>query len=212
MNPDRHNGRDEEHRHGEGQQGDGMKWLAALGGLLLVLAPLLRRFRRRVQPHQTRTTPGPGKALRDHERRDANAKWIFGIVAFLLVSGLSIHFILAGMLKSLNRTAPPTDLWRPSQPPAKDALKAAPFPVLQVSATADLKSFRAREEETLQNYGWVDRRAGVVRVPIERAMELVLQQGLPVRTSTNANRAGPSTYQLIQQRPEHRQPEIQGEK
>ncbi len=212
MNPDGHNGAGEEQRHGDGQQGDGVKWLAALGGLLLVVAPLLSGFRRLVRPHETLTDSGWVKAIRDHERRDANAKWIFGIVAFLLVSGLAIHFILAGMLKSLNGTAPPTDLWRPSQPPAKEALKAAPFPVLQVSAPADLKSFRAREEETLQNYGWVDRRAGVVRVPIERAMELVLQEGLPVRTSTNANRAGPSAYQLIRQRLEHRQPEIQGEK
>jgi len=51
-----------------------------------------------------------------------------------------------------------------------------------------------------------------VRIPIERAMELVLQEGLPTRSATNRNQRGPSTYQLMLQRPEHRESEIKGEK
>jgi hypothetical protein len=45
----------------------------------------------------------------------------------------------------------------------------------------DLEHLRQHEDNLLNNYGWVDPKAGVVRVPIDRAMDLVLQKGLPVR-------------------------------
>ena len=56
-----------------------------------------------------------------------------------------------------------------------------PEPRLQESPTIDLERFREKENERLSTYGWLDRQAGVVRVPIERAMELVAKEGLPVR-------------------------------
>jgi hypothetical protein len=39
-----------------------------------------------------------------------------------------------------------------------------------------LREQRVREAEELNNYGWADREQGVVRLPVERAMELVLQE------------------------------------
>ena len=44
-------------------------------------------------------------------------------------------------------------------------------------APADLAKFRAWEDSQLNSYGWVDRTAGVVHIPIERAMEIIAQQG-----------------------------------
>lgn len=76
-----------------------------------------------------------------------------------------------------------------------------PLPREQVSPQADLQAFRTREEAELNSYGWIDRKAGVVRIPIDRAMDLIIQQGLPVRIGTNANKTGPSSLQLQQQRP-----------
>jgi len=37
------------------------------------------------------------------------------------------------------------------------------------------------EEKALYTYGWVDEKAGTVHIPIERAMDLLVQRGLPVR-------------------------------
>jgi hypothetical protein len=45
---------------------------------------------------------------------------------------------------------------------------------------------RAEHEAALRSYGWVDREAGVVRVPIDVAMKLVLEEGLPVRQPETA--------------------------
>jgi hypothetical protein len=57
-----------------------------------------------------------------------------------------------------------------------------PQPHLLVNEPANLKEFRAREQEALTTYGWVDQNAGVVRIPIDRAKELLLQRGLSTRT------------------------------
>ncbi|MGH7971105.1 MAG: hypothetical protein ACREIC_20475, partial [Limisphaerales bacterium] len=117
----------------------------------------------------------------------------------LFVVGLCLQFILAGMLHSLKSAPPPTDHWVPIRHPASPT---PPSPRLQLSPPLDLQVFRTREETELTNYGWVNRTAGVVRIPIERAMALVLQEGLPVRAGTNAGKLGPSSYELMQRRPE----------
>jgi hypothetical protein len=59
----------------------------------------------------------------------------------------------------------------------------APAPRLQPDPARELAEMRAQEDALLHSYGWVDRSAGVVRIPIERAMQLTLDRGLPVRKS-----------------------------
>jgi len=76
----------------------------------------------------------------------------------------------------------------------------ASFPRLQISAPEDLKEFCAREAAELNSYGWLDKTAGVVRIPLHRAMELALQRGLPVRADPNHSRLGPTPFELQQQR------------
>lgn len=190
--------------------------MLGVGTFVLVWAWLRRVLLGRPYPEKSTDAlvadPMPRPPIKDHERRDANAKWIFGIIVFLFVFGMTLHGILAGFLSALKHKPPPTDHWRPSIQAGRWSPPPPAMPRLQVSPPLDLQQFRAREEEQLHTYGWVDRRAGVVRMPIERAMELVLQEGLRVRAGTNTQPGGPSTYQLIQQRPEQREREIQGEK
>jgi hypothetical protein len=57
-----------------------------------------------------------------------------------------------------------------------------PSPQLEIDERTQLDKVRLKEEETLATYGWVDQKAGVVRIPIERAMDLIAQRGLPTRT------------------------------
>ena len=42
-----------------------------------------------------------------------------------------------------------------------------------------MQKMRQTEQELLQSYGWVDRAAGIARIPLQRAMELVAEHGLP---------------------------------
>lgn len=50
-----------------------------------------------------------------------------------------------------------------------------PRPHLQVSPPAEMRAFEAEQKKTLHSYGWVDREAGIVRIPIERAMALTAE-------------------------------------
>jgi len=142
--------------------------------------------------------PQPG--ARGYEQRDAKVGWIFGIVTFLALACIIIQFIIGGTMERLNKSSPPTDRWKTSSRAQALASTRPPFPKLQLSAPADLEKFRAREEAELISYGWVDKKAGIVRIPIDRAMDLLLDRGLHARSDANGVNAGPSTYQLIQQR------------
>jgi hypothetical protein len=63
---------------------------------------------------------------------------------------------------------------RPTEPPA---------PRLQTQPFKDIYLLRLGENEKLGSYGWVDKQNGIVHLPIDRAMELTLQQGLPARAT-----------------------------
>jgi len=60
-------------------------------------------------------------------------------------------------------------------PPSASSLKA---PALQVDPVADMEAMDARETQWLNSFGWVDEDAGIVRIPIDRAIELTAEQGL----------------------------------
>jgi hypothetical protein len=59
--------------------------------------------------------------------------------------------------------------------------QATPQPRLQIGAHNELREMRAGEDTVLNSYGWVDRDAGIVRIPVDRAMEVLAAKGLPVR-------------------------------
>ena len=66
----------------------------------------------------------------------------------------------------------------PSNPGAipRDPALRLPEPRLQLDEPADLRALREREAQHLNSYGWVDRASGTVHIPIERAMQLVLEE------------------------------------
>lgn len=90
-----------------------------------------------------------------------------------------------------------TNAWlRPGEQVAR---RLPPEPRLQRVPIADLTRLREREERLLTSYGWVDREAGVVRIPVERAMQLVAERGLDGaegedRAAAEAQRAGAITH------------------
>jgi hypothetical protein len=111
---------------------------------------------------------------RGHETRDASLRailWVAaGLVGVALVVHVALYFELEGMWGLRRRALPP-----PS-PVASALPEAPPEPRLQTAPAADLRALRAAEDAELHGYGWVDRQAGVVHIPIERAMELVARE------------------------------------
>jgi hypothetical protein len=66
-------------------------------------------------------------------------------------------------------------------PLAADFERPRPTPALQTQPFADIYTLRQGEADRLTTYGWVDKDGGVARIPIDRAIDMLLQRGLPVR-------------------------------
>ncbi len=64
----------------------------------------------------------------------------------------------------------------PANPLASTVSKLPPEPRLQAMPIADLQSLREAEDRLLDNYAWVDQDGGVARIPIERAIDLLLKK------------------------------------
>jgi hypothetical protein len=113
-----------------------------------------------------------------HEPGDVNALALtkFGLsMAALIVVFL---FGLWGMFEYLkNREA---ELGLPLSPAALvNAQKHPPDPQLQPHPARDMRDMRAAEDKILHQYAWIDPDKGIVRIPVERAMDLIAQRGLP---------------------------------
>jgi hypothetical protein len=126
-----------------------------------------------------------------HETSDVNVRGIAGFGAGLALCTVLVCLVLYGMFVLLRKgfTGTPvnvnalTGTREPLPPSAEAAAKIFPEPRLQVDYYSDLDEVRADWDEHLNTYGWLDKNAGVVHIPIDKAMQLVLQRGLPVRSS-----------------------------
>ncbi len=111
-----------------------------------------------------------------YEKRDVNVRQVtlFG-VGLVVVIGIGAIVSMWFVFKYLAfRTTP-----GPPPSPLFEAQALPPGPRLQATPAMDLKAHRAAEESRLHSYGWVDRNAGIVRIPVEQAMDLVAKKGLP---------------------------------
>lgn len=139
------------------------------------------------------------------ERRDIHMGGVLWFLVGLAVAGVIITFVVNGFYhyleaKSAAQQTPVSPLvtnvpkdTRHLSTDYKDYLKQNfPSPQLEVDERTQLNQIRMKEEETLATYGWVDQKAGVVRIPIERAMDLIAQRGLPTRTQDETQSAGAS--------------------
>lgn len=118
--------------------------------------------------------PGPGGAP-GHELSDLSpqAIAIFGVA---LAATVVVCLILAVWVFDFFETREA----RLDAPPSPLAKREAPSePLLQVSAPKELEDVRKAEEKTLTSYDWVNKQAGIIRIPIDRAMELLAERGSP---------------------------------
>jgi hypothetical protein len=115
-----------------------------------------------------------------HEESDVNIRGIFGFAAALIVVAVIVHVAMWLLLRFFDVRADRQD--RIDYPLAvEQERRLPPEPRLQTNPRQDLQNLRAGENDILTSYGWVDRNAGVVRIPIDEAIKLTLQRGLPAR-------------------------------
>jgi len=112
-----------------------------------------------------------------HETTDVNI-WAIGkfAIALVIITLLSVG-LLIGVFKFFQSRE---DRVAKAIEPAK----VFPSPHLLEDEPKNLSQFRAEEEKVINGYGWVDQSKGVVRIPVDQAMDLLVKRGLPVRQVT----------------------------
>ena len=114
-----------------------------------------------------------------HEPGDVNARALtkFGVT----MGGLIVVFMFAlyGLFHYFAQHEAELNV-APSQAVQVNVQKQPPEPRLQRFPQRDMREMRANEERLMHQYAWVDPDKGIVKIPIDRAMDLIAQRGLPV--------------------------------
>lgn len=113
------------------------------------------------------------------ELADVSIRSLFHQAFYLVIVCVAVWFAMAGMLKFV--TGRLADADAPVSPLARQAGELPPEPRLLTDEPSNLRTFRTGEDERLHQYGWDDKAAGTVHMPIDRAKELLLERGLPAR-------------------------------
>jgi hypothetical protein len=115
-----------------------------------------------------------------YERTDVDT-WAIGKfgIALVLICVASMGMLLMFFHYMIARDGPPPP--KASSGLNREASKQPPAPQLEETPIRDLQAERAAEDRILNSYGWVDKQHGIVRIPIDKAIDLLAQKGLPAR-------------------------------
>jgi hypothetical protein len=129
----------------------------------------------------TETSPQP-KREDGYERRDASVRALLIFAGSLALLIIVVLFAMRWTFDFLSAKEP----MGPPPTPFEDVRALPPQPRLQVQPHQELKDYCRQELNNLNTYGWVDPQSGIVRIPVDIAMQKVLQQGLPARPAGEA--------------------------
>jgi hypothetical protein len=127
--------------------------------------------------------------------------FLTALAVFVAVTGVLCYGIGMVLNAELNKEDGPNSKWTktveirqlgnlPNSPEMQhkvaELAQGLPTPRVQLDdGNQDVADLHAREDLLLENYTWVDKGQGKVRIPIELAMELVAKNGLPVAPDVN---------------------------
>ncbi|HEV3218023.1 MAG TPA: hypothetical protein VGZ27_20015 [Vicinamibacterales bacterium] len=121
-----------------------------------------------------------GAAVIGHEMSDVHVRGVLVFAAGLFVTGIVIH-LLVWLFFVLLAEQQTRGTVRQYPLAVGQQERVPPAPRLQINPREDLRELRSAEDAALTSYGWVDQNGGVVRIPIDAAMKLTVQRGLPAR-------------------------------
>ena len=126
-----------------------------------------------------------------YERSDIGVAGILYFLLGLAVAMLLVYFIVDGLFHYLDKRSeaeqtPVNPLVTNAPADTRHIEKsypqtAFPNPKLEEDERGQLNGIRLKEEQTLSTYDYVDQSAGTIRIPIDRAMDLIVHRGLPTR-------------------------------
>ncbi len=122
------------------------------------------------------------KPTRDYADLDIPISVVVKFGLWMLVLVAATFWGAVYMLRKLQATDTPGGATAGAPAFTQDRI-LPPEPHLLVNEKLTLDEYEARENQILTNYAWVDKSAGVARIPVDRAIELISERGLPARAS-----------------------------
>ncbi len=119
-----------------------------------------------------------------HEQSEVSVKLIVASLAFLAVATAIVFALVVGIFRYFYTTYSTEEATRLSRP------VVPPEPRIEVAPAEQIKDLHAREDHVLSTYAWVDKDGGKVRVPIDRAIDMLAAKGLPSHNYLNDILAG----------------------
>ena len=114
-----------------------------------------------------------------HERSDAKVK---PLAIFLVIMGITIVASAAFTVVLFDFFTQRAQSFDKPVSPLQIQNETPDGPRLQVVPGLDLRLQNEAEGERLNGYGWVDQGAGVVHIPIDKAVDVLVEKGLPTRS------------------------------
>ncbi len=131
----------------------------------------------------TEPTAQGGNEARGYEQSDASAGPLAKAALFLAVSLVCIFVGIIVLFKVFNYVQP--RLFDQEPHPMAQTRQTATGPRLQLDPPQQKIDMLATENQVLTTYDWVDREQGLVRIPIDRAIAILVKQGeLPRKTDS----------------------------
>jgi hypothetical protein len=134
------------------------------------------------RPAHSGDPAAPRPVRPDEDDRDLNIPAILwttaGVIAITLLSVVAMWAMFKGFVKFDERGAPPP-------PPMSETMRqtAPPEPRLQAAPAEDMTAMRREDARLLEHAGWIDHARGTVRVPIDVAIDVLAERGLPKVTT-----------------------------
>lgn len=97
--------------------------------------------------------------------------FVIGLVVLMIVAGVLMYLLSDGLREARVAADPPL----PKLPEARQPYEIT-GPLLQADPPADMAAFRAEEEAALNRWAWADEANGMAQIPIDKAMELLVEQ------------------------------------
>ncbi len=120
-----------------------------------------------------------------HETRDLSPRAVAAFGCGLLVALAGMLIVTLVWLGIASGKGPPLH-YPPTNLANAPGPTLPPEPRLDAVPAQGYQQFYAQEQQILNSYGWVDQKAGIVRIPISRAMDMLLSRGLPTRPSAQS--------------------------
>lgn len=126
------------------------------------------------------------------EHEDLSPRLIISFLIGLAIFGFVLYFAMLGILaaadhyteKHQTAKSPMVAMSPETRSVSPSDIEKFPEPRLETYEPTEIFGFRTEEEKKLNSYGWVDQKTGAMHIPIERAMDLIAERGLPTKPQT----------------------------